>query len=348
MSGLFCSPKLYCSTGKLCSFGKLIIISLLLFNIIPPDNAGAVQDNAWYMDFIKTHLDIEPPADWKKEPLERFHNAIGYANRTMGICMMAFPLDDYRQYQLQTDTDWSINFGRTMVHRPYDRNSEELIAPLKNSASGACFVLYNCPPVREAAETTPDPQRLQQALPLLHAFKDFDIPPLIPCAPGDTGSRKELLNRYYSNARSWRIALPPGWSEKAAEDEGIGLDNDYALEHACYRGPDGTKVYITVGASPRAIKELFSDFYNKKKAQFEKVLLRNFDDYMGNALEKNGSWLLTTSFIQHKNLYYLTASKGFYSLVHIQTRKWRDFESGKELLKNLRPDNPELFPQSYE
>ena len=131
MSGLFCSPKLYCSTGKLCSFGKLIIISLFLFNIIFPDNAGAVQDDAWYMDFIKTHLDIEPPADWKKEPLERFHNAIGYANRTMGICMMAFPLDDYRQYQLQTDTDWSINFGRTMVHRPYDRNSEELIAPLK-------------------------------------------------------------------------------------------------------------------------------------------------------------------------------------------------------------------------
>ena len=97
------------------------------------------------------------------------------------------------------------------------------------------------------------------------------------------------MNRYYSNARSWRIALPPGWSEKAAEDEGIGLDNDYALEHACYRGPDGTKVYITVGASPRAIKNYSAISTTRKKAQFEKVLLRNFDDYMGNALEKTAA-----------------------------------------------------------
>ncbi len=169
------------------------------------------------MDFIKTHLDIEPPADWKKEPLERFHNAIGYANRTMGICMMAFPLDDYRQYQLQTDTDWSINFGRTYGSSSLwqkQRGTYSAIEkiPLQEHVS-FYIIVRQCGRLPKPLRTRSVCSRL---LPLLRAFKRFwySTPDTMRSrrlqAPG-----RELLNRYYSNARSWRIALPPGWSEKS-------------------------------------------------------------------------------------------------------------------------------------
>ncbi len=147
-----------------------------------------------------------------------------------------------------------------------------------------------------------------------------------------------------SSSRPWALDSL-GWSEIDPGIEVGAIGDDKAESWAGFRNGN-VDVWIVISAVPRSAEEVARELYDNLKG-----LERDYPNLNADTpepMERNGTWVVESVMGATRDIWYITASNGRYSLLNVSARRDRSLEPGKALLKKLRPDDPTLFPRSYE
>lgn len=315
-------------------------------------------------EFVRLHLDVKPLAGWKKVEVHSglCKGCMTYADEGEGIALLACPILNKKDLQEfmedKKGNNQAMSIGKGVVSQGYDGTTASLVLPLKEGEGGALFIIQGecegesyykhvVPVYKKGVQMLAfNPKLLQRVEPMLRAFKNFDIPEKLPDLVPIIIDDQEALTEKYSAKRNWNLVLTPGWIERAPVMKASCLDGGDAMAYAKYILSDYTQLRITVRTSSKSAEEIAKNFYDNMK-NFEKEFPDSGEFWSGVA-EKNGTWILEKSQHKYKDIYYITSSNGLYSEIEIETLKNKSFKDGLDLLGRLRPDDPAIFPRSYE
>lgn len=314
-------------------------------------------------EFTRQHLNVEPPAGWVKEevPLSDFQNCIGYRQQKEGIVLMVCPVvgEGFEEILAAVRKEkLSGNVGKCVVLHGVTQPVETLLVPLKKRGGGAFIKIASTISLSDYHELLITvnkngvvmpafiPKLLQQAGPMLSAFKDLAVPSNLSDLHPVVNAKDEELVERFAASQNWKLDLPQGWIQRPPTVQVTCLDHGMPLTCADYLNMSKySGVCITVCPSTKSAEEIAKTLYSKLKHRQKDS--SDSGKYLYEAVERNGSWVLEQSNGQRKSIYYITSNNTLYSLIHIIGYRGGSLEPGKELLKKLQPDDPTLFPRSY-